>query len=646
MASSRLMEYLLENPMYSMGKDISGPGTSTAPVQSTIEGIARALQGGIGGLMQGYAMGNAKNEQTLDQKTLSEAMTLYRSDPDKARAMLASRPKLSDTTNALLMQDIGYQKQIDLMDYKSRMEREEHDRDMAAFGLGTPPGAGGGGAGGGAGGGYQNNFGNIRVGGGQWKGAGVPHNGFETFDTPQAGARAMSINMDSVAASLAKEGKPATLANIIGIWAPPKENDTNAYIRTIAEETGINPGAPLDLTDPVLKAGVMHAMARLEKGAALPASASQGLFENAATGNSVPTTGSQATGAPAQQIQPGATAGTVNYMGLEIPKADLAATMMIRDKAARQKAIADLVRDASRRSAEGVPLERIGNPDGTEIFVPRERARNMVSHPRPPQPGTEAGDVHVLRTAPRDSPEWRQAYARVAQPKVAANGQLISPDMSEYGPPAPTGPHGRAPADISPDLARSMGFDVPPGTPTITAGPEGQYAMAEKLRKELNDLPSVKDYRTIAPIYASLQQSLADNTRVGDLDFVYGIAKILDPESVVRDSENRMIVRTQSLNDQVKAAINSITGTGSLSPDLRQKLLDLAGRRVGGLKGMHDAAIKKYSLIGSAYKIPESHFVIDLTPSEQLGGITGFGIPSAQRDAPPMMFDLNGKPIR
>ena len=148
MAMPKLSDYLLENPLYSYGQKAGQQGMQTTPVQSWQEGLARMLQGGLGGLSAAVGMSNAKEEQNLDQKALASAMQLYSTDSAGARAALASRPNLSETAAALMMQDAGLQKQIDFEKAKQKIEREGQREDAAMWGFG--PGASSGGGGGGA----------------------------------------------------------------------------------------------------------------------------------------------------------------------------------------------------------------------------------------------------------------------------------------------------------------------------------------------------------------------------------------------------------------------------------------------------------------------------------------------------------------
>ena len=123
---SRLQEYLMANPMYSMGSSVSKAGTSTEPVHSTIEGIARALQGGIGGLMQGYAMGEAKASRKKD--TESALALLSNKDPTKEAELLAAAGDHPDIVPLLARREEQREKLAAAME--ARQQQVESRKDM------------------------------------------------------------------------------------------------------------------------------------------------------------------------------------------------------------------------------------------------------------------------------------------------------------------------------------------------------------------------------------------------------------------------------------------------------------------------------------------------------------------------------------
>jgi hypothetical protein len=97
----------------------------------------------------------------------------------------------------------------------------------------------------------NNNPGNLRFVG--QPGATQGEGGFAKFATYDAGYQALQnqIQLDATRGTDAA-GKPVTtLAELIGSWAPPNENDTGAYIISVSSQTGFDPNAPLSsLGDP------------------------------------------------------------------------------------------------------------------------------------------------------------------------------------------------------------------------------------------------------------------------------------------------------------------------------------------------------------------------------------------------------------
>ncbi|WP_205955160.1 structural protein [Pantoea stewartii] len=108
----------------------------------------------------------------------------------------------------------------------------------------------------------NNNPGNIRW-GDEWKGL-VPEGqrtdkSFCQFKAPEFGIRAMIIILRNYQSKYGLK----TITGIIKRWAPPNENDTQAYILSVAQATGTDADKPIDLTDsrklfPLLQAIIKH----------------------------------------------------------------------------------------------------------------------------------------------------------------------------------------------------------------------------------------------------------------------------------------------------------------------------------------------------------------------------------------------------
>lgn len=84
----------------------------------------------------------------------------------------------------------------------------------------------------------NNNPGNIRHSNSKWQGASSEKTdaSFVTFLTPEYGIRALAV----LVKNYMLKNKIDTVAGIIARWAPSNENDTQAYINSVAKKTGFS----------------------------------------------------------------------------------------------------------------------------------------------------------------------------------------------------------------------------------------------------------------------------------------------------------------------------------------------------------------------------------------------------------------------
>lgn len=108
----------------------------------------------------------------------------------------------------------------------------------------------------------NNNPGNIRW-GDDWRGL-VPDaqrtdKSFCQFTSPEYGIRAMIV----ILRNYQRKRGLKTVADIINRWAPPVENNTLAYINSVAKSVGVDPDQVIDVMDsrvmiPLLEAIITH----------------------------------------------------------------------------------------------------------------------------------------------------------------------------------------------------------------------------------------------------------------------------------------------------------------------------------------------------------------------------------------------------
>lgn len=110
----------------------------------------------------------------------------------------------------------------------------------------------------------NNNPGNIERSARVWDGEVAGNDPrFATFDTPEAGIRALAKNL------IAYNDKHGlnTVEGIINRWAPPGENKTSSYVQAVAKELGVKPSDALNVRDPETLTRLTSAIIRHENGA-------------------------------------------------------------------------------------------------------------------------------------------------------------------------------------------------------------------------------------------------------------------------------------------------------------------------------------------------------------------------------------------
>lgn len=104
----------------------------------------------------------------------------------------------------------------------------------------------------------NNNPGNIRIGATQWQGMAIEQNdpSFIQFSTPEFGIRAIAkimLTYESMGVN--------TIEAAIHRWAPPVENDTDAYVQAVCDGCSVGATTVVDLRalmPNLVKAIILH----------------------------------------------------------------------------------------------------------------------------------------------------------------------------------------------------------------------------------------------------------------------------------------------------------------------------------------------------------------------------------------------------
>lgn len=397
-------------------------------------------------------------------------------------------------------------------------------------------------------GGFANNSGNIR------STAPGNYNGFATYPTPEAGASAHFGNFQAYV----QQNPNITVAQAIAKWSPPNENQTQGIIKQISEATGINPGMPLAevLKDPAVAATLLDAQTRLEKGG-LPQGFTADTFMQATTPRAP-----QASGPPTQLAAP------------------------------------------------GVP--------GPIASPPQMAQGDNVGMPPAPNPAQVGGPAVIAPPGIPDVPRPQPSPQQLAQYQARIRSGEFGTNPQEA--------FSRARAALDADIDRQwgvdrerakMGFEQQQGDYTARRNkemnqPQEAFQNESKLRSEFETQPAVKSFRTVVPMLESAKDAASRPTRAADLNLVYAFAKLMDPDSVVRESETGAVVATQSVADRLQSYIGQLNGQAMLNPEVRAKLIAELDSRYNAIKASHDALAENYAGIAKAHNIAPERVVIPI----------------------------------
>jgi hypothetical protein len=139
------------------------------------------------------------------------------------------------------------------------------------------------------------------------------------------------------------------------------------------------------------------------------------------------------------------------------------------------------------------------------------------------------------------------------------------------------------------------------------------------LRKEFADLPEVKRYKAAFPSFNSIKQAAKSNNPQADINLIYGVAKLYDPESVVREGEYGTIANSQAIPEWLKGQAQRLAGGGRLTEETKRQILQQADIRINGYEAEYQKAVGAYENIAKGRNANPSNVI----PS--VGRVVDFG---------------------
>ena len=181
------------------------------------------------------------------------------------------------------------------------------------------------------------------------------------------------------------------------------------------------------------------------------------------------------------------------------------------------------------------------------------------------------------------------------------------------------------------DAAQGKAVDVE-GVQPVTKGPlatasasvstKDAFKNERDLRNDLKSEPIYKAHQEVKSAYAQIKGALGQNTPISDVAAATKIMKLLDPGSVVRESELGIAMSSSGLMDRVTNYANMVISGQRLTPQQRKDFQKLADEFYSASEQQFNAKSAEYAGIAKDYKLNE----------RRVSGPAPSGQPGAQKD--------------
>jgi hypothetical protein len=144
------------------------------------------------------------------------------------------------------------------------------------------------------------------------------------------------------------------------------------------------------------------------------------------------------------------------------------------------------------------------------------------------------------------------------------------------------------------------------GSPIFTAATNKKNAPAgeDSLRKEYQGTPEYKNFSTVDTYYKQMVKSFSSDKPGSDLSFIYGVMKIVDPNSVVREGEAATAANAGGIPEYLRAQYNKALDGGQILTDnqrlglaeVGKKFYEQQADKIGSLRSGYEGTAKERGL--------------------------------------------------
>jgi hypothetical protein len=196
---------------------------------------------------------------------------------------------------------------------------------------------------------------------------------------------------------------------------------------------------------------------------------------------------------------------------------------------------------------------------------------------------------------------------RVAGAEAAARGQV---ELTNAEPLATRRERGQIAGQLSQvrtDNGMMPGLQAVEMAKQAAQAPGQGYARENGLRDEFTKLTG--DFRVVQDAYNKIGEAAKTPSGASDMSLLYSYVKLLDPGSVVRESEFATAAASGSFGERVQGAVNRVISGERLPETLRKDFLDQAKGIYTAQKRGYDNVTDQYTELAKRYGLKPENVV-------------------------------------
>lgn len=187
------------------------------------------------------------------------------------------------------------------------------------------------------------------------------------------------------------------------------------------------------------------------------------------------------------------------------------------------------------------------------------------------QAATRNATVEWLKSKARSDPRYAELVAGVEAGAMDV-GQAWQAGLA-IGAEKPPGPIKASAGDVFLDPVTYQPISSVPDPAAAADAAKDAFGFEKDLFAQYGSSDPVKTYSAVRDGYERVRASAQQQTGAGDMGLIYGYMRMLDPGSVVRESEFAMAAQAGDFGEQVKGLVSQILNGQRLPESQRQEFL-------------------------------------------------------------------------